>query len=330
MIEKNMLRDRAECLPTVTDEMWQLVCEHNRDIVEEFLYSNKQLSTKTLKQYTSGLRIFFNFVREKLNNKPLYKITKRDFIKYFAFLQDHNLSSSALGFKKSAVSSLCNYIENIVAEEEEDYKNFRNPTKAINGIPKNSVYEKVKITQEEYDLMIDTLIKKESYMVACFVAVAFNTAARRNEIRQFKSEIVNYEKQQGKNYIESHVIYGKGKGGGKILRYMVNDEAIKYIKLWLDNRGYNHEYVFTAKYRNGIKQVSESWFNDVCKNELSNILGRRINVHLFKSSAITALLEKGVDIKIVSKYIAHHESVSTTDQFYNLMDDTESKNKIFD
>jgi site-specific recombinase XerD len=75
--------------------------------------------------------------------------------------------------------------------------------------------------------------------------------------------------------------------------------------------------------------VSESWFNDICTSELSSILGRRINVHLFKSSAITALLEKGIDMKIVSKYIAHHENVATTDQFYNLTDDTSSKNSIF-
>ena len=63
---------------------------------------------------------------------------------------------------------------------------------------------------------------------------------------------------------------------------------------------------------------------------LSPIVKRRINPHLFKSSCITYLLEKGVDLKVVSKYVAQHNDTSTTSNFYDLRDFEEEKNKIFE
>lgn len=83
------------------------------------------------------------------------------------------------------------------------------------------------------------------------------------------------------------------------------------------------------KYGGEIAPVSEQWANDFCSNKLSNILGRRINPHLFKASCVTYLLEQGVDLALVSKYIAHHNDVSTTIKHYDLRDFAEEKNKIF-
>jgi len=327
--QKNQLRDRAKKLPKITDEMWEEVLEHNRDMVQEFLDSNKHLSKKSLKQYTSGLRIFFYFVKEKLKNKELYKISKRDFVKYFAYLQDHGLSSSSLKFKKSAVSTLCNYIENIVAEDEEEYETFRNFCTAIKDIPKNQVYEKKAITVEEYEIIKEELLKKEKYLALAWVATMFNVGCRRSEVLKFKTEIIKYEKDEGAEYIDTHIVYAKGRAGGKPVRYMVNDEAMKYIKLWVDKRGYDHEYIFTSKYGGEPSVVSGSWSSDLCSNTLSKILGRRINVHLFKASCITKLLDDGIDISVVSEHIAQHFDVSTTQKFYDLRDKSAEKNNIF-
>lgn len=325
-INKNMLRDRAEKLEDVTDEKWNEVCSHNRAMVQEFLDSNKQLSKQTLKQYISALRIFFYFVKTNLGNKELFSIKKRDFIKYFSFLQEHNLSSSALKFKKSVISSLCKYIENIVAEDEEEYKNFRNFTTAVTDIPKNQVYDKIPITKEEYKMLMCKLEEKEMYLEMAWLATAFNVGARKSEIIQFKTEIVNYEKEEGKTYIETHNVRGKGRGSdGKVIKYMVNDEAMKYIKLWIDKRGYEHEYIFTI----GDKRMSPSWANYFTQTILSNILGRRVHVHGFKASCVTNLLEEGVDMKTVSKWIAHHESIEVTSNFYDLRKDDEEKQNIF-
>lgn len=331
-IEMNMLRDRAKKADEVTEEMFKQIREEHQLLVNEYLDVNKgSLSPKTITQYKSALYHFFWWVHEALNDKELSKISKRDFLRYISFLQNRGLSSSGINLKKAAVSSLNNYIENIVADDDEEYRSFRNFTRGLPAIPKNQVYNKVKITKEEYDLMMETLLDDENYLGAAWVATAFNVGARRAEIPQFRTEILSYPIPEDRNYVLSHVIRLKGKGeDGKQEAYMINTDALHYMKLWVEKRGYDHEYIFTTKYGGEIKPISDGWADDFCSNVLSNILGRRINPHLFKASCITYLLEvKKVKLELVSKFVAHHEDVSTTIKHYDLRDFDEERNKIF-
>jgi integrase len=329
-IEKNMLRERATKLPEVTDEMWKEVNEDYRMLVEEFI-SVQNHSPQTKKQYTSGLRQFGYYLKDSMNNKPLYKVTKRDFLRYISYLRDNRkMSSSAMGFKKACVSSLCNYIENVVADEDENYKLFRNFTRGLPAIPKNKVYDKVKVTYEDYQEMMKVLENDENYLGMAWLSTAFNVGARRSEIVQFKSEILNYEFSDDATFIYSHNVRLKGRGeDGKIEPYMINREALKYMKLWIEKRGYEHDYIFTIKYNGEYVPMSSNWADYFCANTLSDILGRRINPHLFKASCVTHLLESGIKLELVSKYVAHHENVATTIAHYDLRDFEEEKNSIF-
>lgn len=330
IIEQNMLRERAKKADEVTDEMWKKVNPEHVSLVEEYLEISSHLSPKSKKQYKSGLRQFFWWVHEVLNDKPLNKISKRDFMRYMSYLQNRGMSSSGMGFKKSAVSAFNIYIENIIAEDDKDnYGMFRNFTRGLQPIPKNQVYDKRAITKEEYKMIVDTLIEDGNHMGAAWVAVAFNTAARRAEIIQLKSEIAKYPIPDGQNYVMSHMVKGKGRSGGKPIEYMINTEALKYIDLWLKNRGYDHEYIFTTKRNDKIEVISDGWANYFCTEVLSDILGRRVNPHIFKASAITTLLQDGVDINLVSKFIAQHNDVSTTSAHYDLRDFEEERNQIF-
>jgi len=329
-INLNMLRERADKLDEIDSTKWNLVNKENRELVEEYLKVNNQLSKKTYRAYLSCLRQFFYFVYTTLNDKVFYKISKRDFMKYMSYNQERGLSSSAIGIRKSCVSSFCNYIENVVMDDVPEYKGFRNFTRGMPSISKNQVYNKIKITEDEYKLMIKYLEEKKDYLALAWVATAFNVGSRRAEIIQFKTEIVNYTIPEGQNYVLSHIVRGKGKSvDGKPLLYMINFDALKYMKLWVDNRGYESEYIFAVKYNKKINHIAEGWANDLCQNVLSPICGRRINPHLFKSSCITFLLEQGIDLKIVSKYVAQHNDTATTSNFYDLRDFEEEKNNIF-
>lgn len=331
-IEKNMIRERAGKLPVVTEEMYKKCNYETREIVEEFFAAKSQLSKDTRVQYRSALNQFVYWLYENAMDKPLYKVKKRDFVRFMSYLVNRGMSSSGLKFKKSAVSSLCKYIEDNIVDDDDmiEFSKFRNFTTSFTDIPKNHVYEKVAISEEEYRKLLDVLIDDENYAAACWVACAFNTGARRGGIVQFKTECVKDGIPEGKSYVLTNKVREKGRGAdGKVVQYMLNEEAVKYIQLWLDKRGYEHEYIFTTKYGGEIKQMSREWAANLCSDTLSDILGRRINPHLFKASAVTNLLEKGKDIKLVSKYIAQHNDVSTTMSFYDLRED-DGLDEIFD
>lgn len=329
-INKNMIRERALKLPDISDEMFNKCNLENIKIVNEFAEMHPLLSPATKKQYWSGWKQFVYWVENSLNAKPFYKITKRDFNRYLSFLINRGMSSSGIKFKKSSISTICDYIEKIVAEEDEQYATFHNFTKTDMKIPKNYVYSKIAISEDEYKLLIDTLMNDENYLAVAWVACAFNTGARRGGIRGFKAEMLNQPIEEGQEFIMSNVVREKGNSlDGKQVNYMVSLPAIYYLKLWIEKRGYEHEYLFTTKYNNNVNQISLDWADNLCANTLSDILGRRINPHLFKASAISYYLASGLDLKFVSKNIAMHNDISTTSNFYDLRTFDDEKNKMF-
>lgn len=110
---------------------------------------------------------------------------------------------------------------------------------------------------------------------------------------------------------------------------VINAEAFKIYGSYGRKRGYEHEYIFTVGNKDNPRAVSMSWANMLTVNTISPILGRRVHVHCFKGSCITNLLKQGIDMKTVSKWIAHHESVETTSSAYDLRNDDKEKDEIF-
>lgn len=331
-INKNMVRDRSLKLTEVTDEMYNQCNQETREMIQEYFDNKPQLSKDTRTQYWSALRQFVYWIHTTCTDKPLYKIKKRDFSRFMSYLVNRGMSSSGLKFKKSAVSSLCKFIEDYITEDEEmkEYATFRNFTSVYKIEALNYVYEKIPISEEEYNKLKEVLLDDDNYMALAWVACAFNSGARRGGIVQFNVDCIKDGIPEGKKYVDSNMVREKGKGSdGKPVKYMLNEECLKYINLWLEHRGYEHESIFTTRYGGDIKQVSREWADDLCTNVLSDILGRRINPHLFKASAITFLLSKGKDMKTISKRVAQHNDISTTQKFYDLRPD-ESVDELFD
>lgn len=330
-VKKNMLKERAKKADDITDEMFEKCNKENREMYKEFFSVMKSLSAETTKQYKTCLKQFFYFVYTDLNDKPINKVTKRDFMKYLAAMQERGLSSSAIGLRKSAVSSLCNYIENIVADDDPDtYGTFHNFTRGMPSIAKDTVYQKEFVNQEEYEKMKEYLLEKEKFLPLAWLIGIYHVGCRRAELIQFKTEILEYEIPEGANYIYSHVVRGKGPGvEGKPVRYMIPVEVLKYWKLWVDKRGYESEYIFTSNSTGEIKPIAKNWANRLCVDVLSHVIGRRITPHNFKASIATRLLEQGVDMAIVSKEICKHNDISVTQKFYDLRTFEEQKEDIF-
>ncbi len=319
-VDLHMLKPMAERLHDITDDDFKEKCnKENVDITFEFIRNNRQLSPQTRDQYLRCLKQFFYYIMENAGDKPFYRISKRDFIGYLGYMQDRGLSSSAIKLRKASVSSFCNYIENIVSEDMEECRHFRNFTKGMPKINPTQTFEKIPITIDEYNKMIKYFTRLHDYLAIAVVTTLFNVGCRVAEIVQFKTEILDYPVKEGSNYILSHVVRGKGAGvEGKPLKFMIPLEVLDSWRQWIEHRGYEHEYVFTIKCGNRIRQMDKGWIEEFCKTTLSPLLYRRINPHLFKASCVTRLLEQGKDLKLISKYVAHHNDVSVTSTYYDL------------
>jgi len=321
-------------IESITEEQWLTVREENRKMVIEFLEQSTQLSPQTIKQYTSGLRIYFWWISAFAENKSFHEIRSIDYLKYQNFLVKNGLSSSAIKFKRSAVSSFNNYVETYYSDQ---FKTFRNYiTKAISNPPPVFVNEKEPLTLEEYKTLCETLEKQEMWQQLAYLKFSFSTGCRRAEARQLLKEVVNYEpkiiqKEDGeiKTYF-THPIRCKGRGvSGKVRKLQFDEDAMIAIKKWLEVRGEdNCIHVFVAKSNGEYKQVGEGTFNNWANNYFEKIVGRRFHPHLIRESrATTLVVEQGKDIKAAQKLLDHQSS--TTTEIYVIRKDENDADEAF-
>lgn len=313
----------VEKLPEVTDEEWKEINDINREIAEEWL-TQGHLSDKTLQQYKSAIRQFFKWVMDKCNNKPIYQLKPRDALRYQNFLIERGLSSSAIKFKRSAVSSFCGYIE-IYYSDEDEFRNFRNIyNKNIPSPPKVAAREKDPLTPEEFEQLVDELEKRNERQMLAYLWFSYITGCRRAEALQLKKEVADYKKVKDKNYYLTHEIRTKGRGKvGKVRRLKFDERAMLEIRKWLDERGDDDcEYVFVKKTKEGkTTQLGETTFNYWCESIFSAIVGKRVHPHLLRSSRATNLAREETDIKAIQKLLGHESSETTS--IYIIYEDEE-------
>lgn len=318
----------------VTEDDWSQVNEENRKIVAEYIRESTQLSPQTLKQYMSGLRIYFNWVRENAENKPFYLLKSRDYLMYQNYLVRNNMSSSAIKFKRSAVSSLNNYVELYYADEYKDFRNY--VTKGIATPPPSFVHEKEPLTIEEYNNLCSKLEEKELWQELAYVKFSFATGARRAEVRQLLKEITTYEPKiistengDVKTYL-THPLRCKGRGVlGKVRRLQFDQDAMDAILKWLSVRGDDScHYVFALKKNGQYEQTAEATFNSWAKSYFEPIVGRRFHPHLIRETrATTMVVENGKDIKSVQSLLGHKSS--TTSEIYIIRKDENDADDAF-
>lgn len=329
----------------ITEEMWSEVNEFNRNLVSEFLDNKVELSEKTQLVYLSGLKIFFWWVKENLDNKACIDIKKKDFVRYLNWLTKRGLSDSAIKFKKSVVSAFCNYI---CSYYEEEYPMFRSfVTSDMKVIQTGYVHEKEPLTTEEYEHLCKKLEELEKWQILAWLKFSYSTGCRRAEARQLLKEVATYSPIQktifitdengNKKQVESisyktHKIRCKGRSQvGKVRQLQFGEDAMQAIQKWLAERGDDDcPYLFVKKHKDGsVEQVGETTFNEWCSGLLSKLVGRRVHPHLLRESRATNIVvEEGKSIETAQKLLGH-ESSETTIKHYIIREDTDDADEAF-
>jgi integrase len=326
-----------------TTEEFKECNEFNRQIYEEFLRNSTELSPDSLSAYRSNLRIWFVWVKNNLDDKRQIDILGREYLFFQNWLINLGHSSSDISNKRSAISSLNNYI---VLYYPDKYPTFRNfITKAIKKPEKAFVHDKVPLTKDEFSNLISELEKMKKWQHIAYLKFSYSTGCRRSEARQLRKDIINtkliIKKKLVKNeqgideekevkYYLTPLIRCKGKGKtGEVRKLKFDVETMDALRKWVDERGEDDcPYMFVAKNKNSCKQVNRSTFNDWCAGIFSTIVGRRVHPHLTRESRATAIVvEEGKDISAAQKLLGHKSSETT--QIYVIRDDSEDADDLF-
>lgn len=277
----------------------------NKEIMNDFLdyLASIDRSPQTIRQYSYDLKLFFTWVLENIDNKEFIKITKREFARFQNYaLNTYGWSPKRLRRIKSVISSLSNYIENIL-DEEDEYANYRSVIKKIESPVNQTVREKTVLTDEQVNLLLDTLVERQEYERAVAIAILCYSGMRKSELLQMKMEYFD------KNHLEFNCLYktdkirAKGRGvKGKVIHKYVMNKVDKYIELWRKQReelDIDSEWVFVIKRNDKWDRRTdiESW-----KIEFSNIINVPFYYHCLRHKLCSELVSQNIPSEVIREF----------------------------
>jgi integrase len=316
----------------VTEDKYNLVNEDNKILLDDFVefLQGTDKSPLTIINYISDVKICFIWSLEFNKNKFFIDFNKRDILKYQNYLLNTlNLSSNRIRRLRASVSSMSNYVENMLDDE---YPNFRNIINKIPAPSKNTVREKTILEDTQVQEILDYLVDKKQYQKACILALAWASGSRKSELTRFK---VDYFKDEyimfGSLYKTPEKMKTKGRGslGKALYRYCLVSKFKPYLELWLNHRkelGIECEYLFVSKDsdRQGWHQIKVSTL-DSWADQFSKYLNVDFYFHCLRHNFCTGLSKANIPASVI-KEIVGWDSV----EMVSIYDDSEVDDKLGD
>lgn len=278
-------------------------------------------SPQSIKSYRSDLNIFWVWNLEFNKNKLFTELTKREVAKF----QNHAInvwgwSPNRIRRVKSCLSSLSNYIENIL-DDEEEFQDFKPIIRKIENPAKSAVREKTILSDDAVEHLLDTLVERKEYERAACVAIAAYSGMRKSELLQMKVSFFNDEHFVYDAMWKTDKIRTKGPGKlGHQMEKFVLYGAKPYIDLWMDYRKDNDiesEWMFVAKSydKDGLPEYHQRKDISSWVDEFSEILGVDFYFHCLRHYTCTRLHRLHLPSHVIQEFFGWASSEML--QIYN-------------
>jgi len=314
-----------------TPEKLSEVNEDNIQLENDFLeyLASTDKSKETIKQYRSNLHIFWCWNLENNKNKFFVDLTKRELTKF----QNHALngwgwSPRRIRTVKATLSSLSNYIENILDDEYEGYKSIIGK---IESPIDRAVREKTVFQESDLMPLLDYLVENKQYMKACALSLAMNGGRRKAELPRFK---VGYFRPEfticnGALYKTPEKVQTKGRGfeGKPLELYTIVSPFQPYLDLWMEERqrlGINSQWLFPKK-KDGkwVDEPIQTTTLDSWARSFSIFLGKPFYWHSLRHYFTTKLVSYDIPSAVIQDIVGWESA-----DMVNRYDDTEKDERF--
>ena len=286
-------------------ELLSQVNPDNMTLLRDFLDYLKsiQRSETTIHGYENDIHIAWVWCLQYNDNKFFVEWTKRNIVSYQNWLLNNQNSPARVRRLKSTLSSLSNYIENVLDDE---FPNFRNIINKVESPVNHPVREKTVWENEELESLLAKLIDKNQYAKACFLALAMYSGRRKSELCRFKVSDFSDDKLvcDGALY-KSSPIKTKGRGGGKMIPcYTLAKKFKPYLDLWIQDREskqIHSEWLF-PNLSNPQEHMPISTANS-WSNTFTRLSGKESYLHSLRHYFTTALSRAGIPDNVITQIV---------------------------
>lgn len=272
------------------------VSEANRKLVKSFLQycKSNDKSSQTIFQYENWLKVFFCWNYKENEDKFFVELKKRDFVNYFGYLRDLEVSSNRIASLKSVLSALSNEIELLY---EDEYPTFKNQLRSLEPIHITTVREKTVLSNQDLVNILNKLVEQKEYQAACYLALVCASGSRKAELIQMKTNFFVPENEVFDGYMYATPLIrskGRGKEGKRIKKYIIIEAFKPYYDLWLKEReelGITCDALFVRKENGEYKPATISTANTLA-SRISDVGGVEFYSHSGRHFFATMLKRK--------------------------------------
>ena len=302
-----------------------LINKKNLRLKDDFLAYLKsvQRSTGTINGYDNDLLIVFTYVMENADNKDFQKLTKRDLIGLQNWLVSNGNSSARIRRIKAAISSLSNYCENILADDDPEFDGYRSIVKKIENPPLQAVRDKTVWEDSELEGLLDKLTECGQYEKACFIALGMYGGRRKAEICRFRMSDFSDERLvcDGALYKSAPILT---KGGKYLECYTLAKKFKPYLDAWIAERKKKEiESVWLFPDANDLSAPIKISTLNSWANTFSRMSGRDFYAHSLRHYFVSALSRAGIPDNVVVQIIGW-----TSSEMFNVYNDNSKDDQI--
>lgn len=321
----------------VTDEKLSKCNPKNIELGEDWIeyLQSVDRSPQTLKAYRNDLNVFWTWNLDFNNNKYFPELTKREIAKFQNHaLQTWGWSSNRMRRVKSCLSSLSNYIQNVL-DDEPEFENYKPIIRKIENPVKEPVREKTIFSDEQIDFLLDTLVERKQYEMACAYAIAAYSGMRHAELLQMKVEYFDDEHFVYDAMWKTDKVRAKGFGRkGKQISKFILYGAKPYIDMWMKEREekeIDSEWLFVTC--SIEKEVNERVWHQrkdtsTWVKMATEILGVDVYLHAFRHYTCTKLHRLNLPSHVIQEFFAWSSADMLT--IYNDLTAEDEFGKYFD
>ena len=272
----------------------------------------KALSPHTLRAYARDLDDFHAFLHADCHPFPVDKEHLQDWL---LALQARGLSRNSIKRRFACLKVMFRWLEDEEMVEHNPFHRFRLGLRPIHRLPRNLTPEE---TRRLFDSAAPLSPNFNRATLQTAIAILITTGVRVSELCGIQLQDIDFE-------AETITIHGKG---NRERRVFLVDAAVKrrigeYLSRRTEREPQTDHILVTSRGTpatpDHIRRHLHSWTK-------SQALPRPVTPHMFRHTAATRLLERGVDIRFVQKLLGH-SSISTT-EIYTHVSDTSLKAAI--